>query len=76
MNDLITGGLVGLGVSVFLFVFDYAMIRKGAAERARRNHQTLVTLDSTEKKRITSLLRFCVILPPALAVAWWAIGKA
>jgi hypothetical protein len=76
MNELITGALVGLGIAVFLFFFDYSMIRKGAAERAKRNHQTLVVLDSTEKKRITALLRFCIILPPVLAFAWWAISKA
>lgn len=76
MNELITGALVGLGVAVLLFVFDYAMIRRNAAERAKRNHQTAVVLDSTEKKRIGALLRFCVILPPVLAFAWWAISKA
>jgi hypothetical protein len=76
MNELITGALVGLGVSIFLFAFDYTMIRKGAAERAKRNHQTLVVLDSTEKKRIGALLRFCILLPPVLAFAWWAISKA
>lgn len=76
MNELITGLLVGIGISVVLFFFDYTMIRKGAAERAKRNHQTLVALDSTEKKRIGALLRFCIILPPVLAFAWWAISKA
>jgi hypothetical protein len=65
-----------VGISILLFVFDYMMIRQNAAERAKRNHQTLVTLDSTEKKRIGALLRFCLILPPVLAFAWWAISKA
>jgi len=75
MNELIKGALVGLGIAVFLFVFDYVMIRRGAAERAKRNHTTVVTLDSTEKKRIGSLLRFCVALPPVLAVAFWIFDK-
>ena len=74
MRDAITGGLVGLGIAVFLFVFDYMMIKRGAAERAKRNHKTVVTLDSTEKGRIAALLRFCAFLPPVLAFAFWVIG--
>ncbi|HWA39347.1 MAG TPA: hypothetical protein VG873_15930 [Burkholderiales bacterium] len=74
MNDAIMGGLIGVGVSVFLLAFDYMMIRKGAAERAQRNHQKVVTLDATEKKRIGALVRFCVILPVVLAGAFWLIG--
>lgn len=74
MKDAITGGLVGLGIAVALFIFDYMMIRQNAAERARRNHQRVVTLDSADKKRISALLRFCVALPFALAFAWWVIA--
>jgi GTP cyclohydrolase I len=75
MNDAITGALVGLGIAVFLFIFDYMMIKKSAAERAKRNHQTVVVLDSTEKKRISSLMRFCLVLPPAFAFAFWVLAK-
>ena len=75
MRDAITGALVGVGIGVFLFIFDYMAIKKTAAERAKRNHQTLVTLDSTEKKRIGSLLRFCLVLPPVLAFAFWVFSK-
>ena len=74
MNDAIMGGLIGLGISVVLVVLDFIMIRKGAAERAKRNHQKEVTLDATERKRIGALMRFCVILPLALAGAFWVIG--
>jgi hypothetical protein len=74
MNDAIMGALVGVGISVFLLVFDYMMIRKGAAERAVRNHQKTVSLDATEKKRIGALVRFCVILPLALAGAFYLLG--
>jgi hypothetical protein len=74
MNDAIMGGLIGLGISVFLVVFDFMMIRKGAAERAKKNHQKEVTLDATERKRIGALLRFCVVLPLVLAGAFWLIG--
>lgn len=75
MNEAITGGLVGLGIAVFLFVFDYTMIRKNAAERAKRNHLNVVELDSTEKKRISALARFCFVLPPAFALGFWILSK-
>ena len=75
MNSLIQGALVGLGIAVFLVIFDVMAIRRGAAERAKRNHQTVVTLDSTEKKRISSLIRYCLLLPPVLAVAFWIFDK-
>ena len=74
MREAITGGLVGLGIGLFLFVFDYMMIKRGAAERAKRNHKTEVTLDNTEKGRIAALVRFCLFLPPVLAFAFWVIG--
>ena len=73
MSSVLTGALIGLGVGVVLLVFDYMMIRQGAAERAKRQHQTVVTLDNTERKRLTSLFRFCLFLPPALAFAFWIL---
>ena len=75
MNAALQGALVGLAIAVALFFFDLMAIRRGAAERAKRNHQTQVVLDSTEKKRISSLLRFCVLLPPVLAAAFWILDK-
>jgi hypothetical protein len=74
MKDAITGGVVGVAIAVFLFVFDYMMIKKGAAERAKRQHLKVVELDSTEKARISALVRFCIFLPPVLAFAFWVIG--
>ena len=74
MKELLTGGLVGLGIAVVMFILDFMLIRQGAAERAKRNHQKVVTFDSTDKKRINSLLRFCAVLPFGLAFAWWLIG--
>lgn len=74
MKDAITGGLVGLGIAFVMFTFDYMLIRRNAAERAKRNHQKIVTLDSTDRKRINSLLRFCAVLPFGAAFFWWLIG--
>ncbi len=74
MNSAVMGALVGIGIAVALLIFDYLMIRQGAAERAKRQHQTLVTLDNTERKRLISLFRFCLFLPPALALAFWVFS--
>ena len=72
MNSaVLTGALVGLGIGVLLLAFDYLMLRQAAAERAKRQHQTMVAFDSTERKRLGSLFRFCLFLPPALALAFW-----
>jgi hypothetical protein len=70
-GSAVTGALVGVGIAVLLLAFDYMMIRQGAAERAKRQHQTVVTLDDTERKRLRALFSFCVFLPPVLALAFW-----
>jgi hypothetical protein len=75
MNAALQGALVGLGIGVALLVFDVMAIRRTAAERAKRNHQTEVVLDSTEKGRIKTLLRFCLALPPVLAGGFWIVDK-
>ena len=71
MSSAVTGALIGLGIGIVLMAFDFMMIRQGAAERAKRQHQTLVQFDSTERKRLRSLFHFCLFLPPALALAFW-----
>ncbi len=71
MNPLMTGALVGLAAAALLFIFDYMMIKRGALERAKRQHKNVAVLDGTEKKRIASLLRFCLFLPPVFALVFW-----
>ena len=73
MHMAVTGLLVGLGIGLFLLAGDYAMLRREATERAKKHHKTLVEFDSTERMRLRSLATFCLILPPVLAVAFWAI---
>ena len=73
MNELLRGGLVGLGIAACMFGFDYMMIRRGAAERAEKQHKKVPELDETDRKRIKSLGRFCLVLPFAFAFAFWVI---
>jgi hypothetical protein len=73
MNVALEGALVGLAIAAILLLGDYMMLRKMAAERAKKHHKTLVEFDSTERSRLRSLAAFCVILPPVLALAFWMI---
>jgi hypothetical protein len=73
MHMAVTGALVGLGIGLFLLAGDYLMLRGAARERAKKQHKTVVEFDGTERSRIRSLASFCVILPPVLALAFWAI---
>jgi hypothetical protein len=73
MKDLIQGALVGLVIAACMFGADYMMIRRGAAERAVKHHKKVVEFDGTDRKRIKSLGRFCLVLPIAFAIAFWLI---
>jgi hypothetical protein len=73
MQNALQGALVGLAIAAILLLGDYMMLRKAAAERAKKHHKTLVEFDATERSRIRSLATFCVVLPVALAVAFWLI---
>jgi hypothetical protein len=73
MNPLLKGALVGLGIAVALFVFDYLQLRARAAERAKKNHKTIVEFDQTDKGRIISLARFLVFVPAGFAVLFWML---
>ena len=73
MNVTLQGALIGLTIAAVLLLGDYVMLRKMAAERAKKHHKTLVEFDSTERARLRSVASFCLILPVGLAVAFWLI---
>jgi hypothetical protein len=72
MNMALMGALVGGGVALFLFLAEYVSVRNEASERARRKNQKL-TLDDTERKRMASNARFCLLIPPAFAAFFWLV---
>ena len=74
MHPAINGALVGLGIAVALFVFDYLQLRQRAAERAKKTHKTIVEFDQTDKGRIISLVRFIIFLPPGFAILFWMLA--
>ena len=73
MHPAITGALAGLGLAVAIYVFDYLMVRRNAAERAAR-YKKKAELDQTERGGLISLLRFLVFLPAAGALLFWALS--
>ena len=70
MHSALMGALVGVGVGLLFYVFDYMMLRKHAAERAKKLHRK-EELDQTERKRLSALLTFCLFMPPAFALIFW-----
>ena len=73
MNAAIQGAVIGVVVALAMFAFDYLMIRRNAAERAKKQHKTEPVFDDADRSRIRSLARFVVVLPPAFALLFWMI---
>ena len=70
MNAALQGALTGLAVALVLIAVEYMHLRKLARERAKRRHVPAV-LDDTERRRLASLVRFCIFVPPAFAISYW-----
>ena len=73
MHPAMNGALVGLGIGSAMFAFDYMMLKRRAAERAKKAHKTVVEFDPSDKKRISGLVRFVIFLPPAFALLFWML---
>jgi hypothetical protein len=74
MHPALTGALVGLAVAIAMMIFDYIVLRGRAAERAKRQHKTVAEFDETEKKQLSSLVRYCIFLPAGFALLFWALA--
>jgi len=72
MNVVLQGALTGLGVALFLIAVDYLQLRGQARERAKKRHVPPV-LDDIERRRLASLVRFCIFVPPVFAVSYWLL---
>ncbi len=72
MNILLAGALVGTAVALMLFAADYFTLRARAAERTKGRRRK-PALNGTERRRIASIARFCVFVPPAFAGIFWLL---
>lgn len=70
MHPAIQGALIGTGVGFFLVGAEYLLLRKTVNDRAERLKRK-AEFDVTERRRITSMTRFALLLPLAFALGFW-----
>jgi hypothetical protein len=73
MHPAIQGALIGAGVSAFLVGSEYLLLRKNVNERAER-FKRKAEFDVTERRRISSMTRFALLLPFAFALGFWIVS--
>ncbi len=73
MHPAVEGLIVGFAIAAILYGAEFVMQRKVARERAEVR-KVKMELDDTQRRRLASLLRFCVFIPPAFAVAYWLLA--
>ena len=73
MHPAVEGFIIGLALAVVLVGAEYMLQRKAARERAEQ-FKTKMQMDDTQRRRINSLMRFCLFVPPAFAVAYWLVS--
>jgi hypothetical protein len=73
MNITVTGAMVGTGVAFLLVSLEYAILRRGSAERARKTRRR-DAFDGAERSRMAALARFCVLLPAVFAAVFWLVS--
>jgi hypothetical protein len=66
------GALIGLAVALVVFVIDYLLSRSLVKENAKQR-VARPELVGNEKRRVAALARFCILLPPIFALAFWVI---
>lgn len=74
MHPALEGGLVGVAIAIVLYGLEYYLLKKQAGERAVRQHKTVVELDSSEKARLISSGRMCLVVPLFFAAMYWLIS--
>ena len=72
MPVALEGALVGLGLGIVLTVFEWYALKKSVQERSVRLHRK-IEMDEMERRRVTTVLRFSLLLPPGFALAFWII---
>jgi hypothetical protein len=73
MHPAVEGALIGTGVGLFLVGAEYLLLRKAVNERADKLKRK-AEFDVTERRRISSMTRFAVILPFAFAIGFWIVA--
>jgi hypothetical protein len=70
MNPVLEGALIGLGIGAFLVLFEFIFINKAVNERAKKLNRK-AEFDQTDRKRMSTIIRFAFVLPFAFAAVFW-----
>ena len=73
MHPAVEGALYGIGIGLFLVGAEYLMLRSSVKERAERLKRK-AEFDVTERRRISSMTRFALLLPIAFALGFWIVS--
>jgi hypothetical protein len=72
MHPALQGFLIGLGIGATLIAFEYIMLSKAANERAKKLNRK-AEFDGTDRRRMSTIMRFGAVLPIAFAFFFWWI---
>ena len=75
MQSALYGLYVGIAIALGLLVFEYMAISRAVKERSKKYH-TKAEFDVTDKRRMSSMMRFAFILPFGFAIIFWLISLA
>jgi hypothetical protein len=74
LHPAVEGLIVGLVIALVLYGLEYYLLKKAAGERAVRQHRKDAEFDSTEKARLHSVGRMCLVVPLFFAAMYWMIA--
>ena len=72
MHPALQGGLIGLGIGIALFIFEYLALNKSVNERAKKYNKA-PQMDITEKRRLATVRNFIPMLAIGFAAVFWII---
>lgn len=70
MHPALEGLLIGAALAAILLGAEYYLQHKMARERAEQLKRPYA-LDDDQRRRISTMARFSVLIPPGFAIAWW-----
>jgi hypothetical protein len=72
MHIAIQGGLVGLGIAAFLYVFEYMAVKKAASTRSKKMARKM-EINQEELSRLRAVRGLCYFLPIGCAIGAWLV---
>ena len=72
MHIAIQGALVGLGIAVFLYGFEYMAVKSAAAARSKKMARKM-EINQEELSRLRAVRGLCYFLPIGCAIGAWLV---